>query len=550
LPFQTEYTNKTVRNTEHPSVLTYTSVLPFSPGDYTLFFTCTLCSLSGQDMPNPHQESQITFTCSFTTNNLFSQCDNTETTTGSNVLIKNVNSSETDHMIVSDQSEEKYEDGNREMNETEQGQEDDGKQALREREETNTEQQNREEVPKDVSNGRNAGEARTLVAQTTDRTDMHEDSVGSAKRTGGTSNPETETEDRAEGEVTDGVKDSGQTAEHAPETQIPTQTTTDTTEKSLTPQVNDFMDTQLPLNVCDSSDFSQKVSEKDADCSSLDTGFENDREEQKISLDEPQSVVQEVQPLCHDAEPLNQQSVGRVIEKPTHVKHSKETPEDFPEACSEVLKQSRACTAQTNGQSHHNTNDREREVRQTTNPSDVMTIRKQTDETFDTRANEGGALVRKLCEPQPLSLNSETSAQESGQLRSVVADDEDGADKRRESESNVKTPVKRHRSPSASSYSKEAMEAAHLGREAEHMKTDQGKNDVEAEITKTEADLKLSADPSRENDESSKADAGESSLPCKKTYRSLFEWGAAQRKVLSSRAKSDVCSMHQLSQVN
>ncbi|XP_075327318.1 coiled-coil domain-containing protein 73 [Odontesthes bonariensis] len=491
-------------------------------------------SNGGQDTPNHHQEHisnhHNTFTCSFTP--------------VTNALIKNLNSSETAHIIVSGQSEDKCEDRDREMNETEQGKEEKQEDNIREREGTHAGQQNREEFPKDVSNGRNAGETRTLVAQTTDRTDMHEDSVGSAKGTAGTSNPETETEDRAEGEVTDGVKDRGQTAEHAPETQIPTQTTTDTTEKSLTPQVNDFMDTQLPLNVCDSSDFTQKVIEKDADCSNLDRGFENDTEAQKISLDERHGVIQEVQPLCHDAKPLNQQSVCRVIEKPTHVKNSKETPEDVPEECSEVLKQSRS--AQTNGQSHHNTNDQEREVSQTqtTHPSDAITTEKQTDETFDTRADEGGVLVRKLSEPQALSLNSET--QESGQLGSVVADDEDRADERTESESNVKTPVKSPVRPSAASHLKETMEAVNLKRVAEHMKTDQVKNYVE--ITEMEADLKLPANPSRENEESSKQDAVESPLPCKKTYRSLLEWGAAQRKALSSRAKSEVCAMHQLTQ--
>ncbi|XP_041854198.1 paramyosin-like isoform X2 [Melanotaenia boesemani] len=524
-----------------------------------------LSASGGKDQDNHHLRilnHPAVLACPLTTSDLSSHCNNSET--NSEVLTKNMNNSEID--IVSDLTvskdvlqsklshvsgnttasspecesmdesgkedlltKEKYEEGDGGINEGKLGREIDGKQhSNTEQVENIAEQQNREEFKEDVND---AGEKRTVVAQTTDRADMHEDNVGSAEGTGKTRNPETE--DKADGEVTDGVKERGQTAEHAAETQIPTQTTTDTSQKSLTWQVNDFMDAE-PLTACEPSHISQKVTHKDADSSSLN---------KEVCADEHQRVTQNVLPLCQDAEPLNQ-SICQAIDP------SKETAD-------EVLIQLPTCTSQINvapqdGQSPGNTDFQEQKSSQTEtetcNPSDIITNVKQADETSDTCVSEECVLVKKLTELQPLSQSREPAAQESGQL---MSDGKDGADQWRESQSGGSNTCDTGMAPGTTSCLEETKAAPqpepavqHENRE-KHIQLEKLKEAGNAEITKRETDLKPSAFPSPENDSLSKTDSDESFLSRKKTHRPLFEWGTAQRKIQSSKSKSDVSALHQ-----
>lgn len=193
---------------------------------------------------------------------------------------------------------------------------------IRERQETDA---------KDVKDGRHVQEKCTLTAQTSDGTDVLRDTEGSAKATGETGNTETEIRDKGEGEVTDGVKEKEQTAEsttETPETQIPALTTTDTAEKSLTLQVNDFTDTDPPLNA---ENLCQKVTENDSN------KYKIDKKDVCISESVQSDFTDEVLMLCQGSEPPNDQS-----EPATHQKQenqSRETAGDFPSECFENLSQ-------------------------------------------------------------------------------------------------------------------------------------------------------------------------------------------------------------------
>ncbi|XP_044049413.1 uncharacterized protein LOC122874927 isoform X3 [Siniperca chuatsi] len=205
------------------------------------------------------------------------------------------------------------------------------------------------------------------------------------------------------------------------------------------------------------------------------------------------------------------------------------------------------------------------EMRREVHTSDVM----QTDEMCDTLVSKEFVLMRTMVEPQALPQSQEISEQESGQLKSLVTDDEDGdssAYKMREGQSNVDT-----RENDACESSQEPMEKSNLkdvcvdikmdtvdvesevetGSCQERMKSYKIEDAGDAKTTKCETDLKLSVHPSHENCASPETgsakcyeqspakemlldDNNKSSLPSNKTYRLSFVWGSAQRKTGSS----------------
>ncbi|XP_044049412.1 uncharacterized protein LOC122874927 isoform X2 [Siniperca chuatsi] len=500
-------------------------------------------------------------------------------------------------------SKEKTDEGNGGMSGKEQGGKDDVKQGKnnREEEEINEEQQwNREEVQgEDAKESlESAGEKRgTLMVQTTDRADRREDSQRSTKDAGDTKQPETETKDRAGGEGTDGAEERGKTGLHTPETpetQIPAQTTDRTTKKSNTQKVIDFMDSEPLLAAHEPSDcsqsLSQKVSEKDSDSSHVNKGYEMRREVHTLCFDKhqsvshgPNSVFQAVQRLCHDkvqtfAESLTQMPspILKVFEKTTEEKPSDKLAANIPTEVSEPLNQSSICSSQTNtttlaAQSEGivSIHESETTTTQPSNPSDITSDVMQTDEMCDTLVSKEFVLMRTMVEPQALPQSQEISEQESGQLKSLVTDDEDGdssAYKMREGQSNVDT-----RENDACESSQEPMEKSNLkdvcvdikmdtvdvesevetGSCQERMKSYKIEDAGDAKTTKCETDLKLSVHPSHENCASPETgsakcyeqspakemlldDNNKSSLPSNKTYRLSFVWGSAQRKTGSS----------------
>ncbi|XP_029289988.1 coiled-coil domain-containing protein 73 isoform X2 [Cottoperca gobio] len=493
-------------------------------------------------------------------------------------------------------SKEKSDEGNGRRSETEQGWKDDVKQVKnREEGKRNKEGQwSREEVKgEDVKEGGGAGGKRgTLMAQTTDRADGREDSQGSTEDAGDPKQPETETKDRVEGEGTRGAEERGKTGLHTAETKIPAQTTTDTTiEKSDTQQVIDFMDTEPPLAACEPSDrsqsLSQKVSEKDAYCSHVNKGYESRREVHSLCYDEhqsvnhePNSVIKEVQRLCHD----EVQTFAETLihsEKTTEEKPSEISAANILTELSGPLNQSRFCGPQTNAASLAARLDgtvwdvsiQETTATQTqpSNPSDNPSDMNQTDEMCPAHVNEDCVLVRTTVEPQALPQIKETSEQ-SVQLKSLVSDG-CSAGKKREGQSNVNT-----RENNACETAQEHMEKSNLkdscadnamdtvdlesqvetGSCQEHVKNDKIKDTEDAKTTKSETDLKLSVHPRHQGNalpetgsitccELSPAkemllDETNESLPSKNTYRSSFDWASAQRK------KSDVSILHQFVQ--
>lgn len=459
-----------------------------------------LYSVSGQDTPNKHQQSQFKqplnpsnqFTCTLTNNNPFSLCS-LSGTTGSNSSIlnkhinnSNINESDPDvlsHLIhtsvsdeglliskascVSDTSTESST-GHRPVNESvhslskeksdggmTEGWKDDvkrGKNNIDEQEKNEKQQWNRDEIQgEDVKEGGSAGETRgTLVAQTTDRADRREDSQRSTEDVEDTKQPETETKDTA-----DGAEERGKTGPHMPETQILVQTTTDTTaEKSDTQQVVDFMDTEPPLAACAPSDcsqsLSQKVSEKVEDSSHVNKGFETRREVHTFCSDEHQSVrhgpnsgIQEVQRLGHDE--ANTFAQDQVFEKTTEEMPSDKSAANIPTELCEPQNQSSICSSQINTAAlpaqSDNINNLETKQTQRTNPSDITSNMKQTYEMCDTHVRKDGVLLEIMVEPQALP---QISQQEVGQPKSLVTDDDDDDDcrafKKREGQSNVDTP--------------------------------------------------------------------------------------------------------------
>lgn len=433
--------------------------------------------------------------------------------------------------------------GNREMVESKQGRNNDAQQQnIRAQEEGTSEQQDRGDFQEHVEDGKNAG------VETADRTNTREDILWLTKETGETVNHETETKDRADGEVTYGVKERGQKAEHTSETQIPAQTSTDITEESFTLRVSDCVDTELPLTVCEPSDFSQLLSQKFAEHAEID---------KEVCLDKHQSVSQgtnfdiqdvqsqcphDVQTLCEHAEPESHQSspVGLIFQKATDEKTSKEAV-DFSAESSEILKQlsmyaSQMYDTSLTGQSVCSINVHEWETGQT--QSEICNL-------SDITANV------RLDAPQPLSQCKETAVEGREGLGSVVDGVEDGACKNEEGQSDVNTCEKitcetGQMTAAPSCFKEVTMEAAHLKPESRHCQSMKNDKPVTAK------------DKNRESSEAGNSecheqevgvmrlhDSSESSLSGRKTYSSLFEW----RKALSSRANMDLSMPDRLTQV-
>ncbi|XP_038562126.1 uncharacterized protein LOC119893839 isoform X2 [Micropterus salmoides] len=590
-------------------------------------------SARGQDTPDYHQQSQFEqslnlinlFSCPLTKNNhysLSSLCGSTGSDTSAYMNNSNTRKSDPDVVqnsefihttysvscaglqiskgsCVSDAPtvlNHRYIDGSADLRSKEMG--DEGNGGMSEKEQG---------LKDDVKEGGRAGEERgTLMAQTADRADTQEDSQRSREDAGDTTQPETETKFLAGGEGTDGAEERGKTGLHVPEspqTQIPAQTTT---EKSDAQKVIDFMDTEPPLAACEPSDcsqrHSQKVSEKEADCKEADCshvnkGYDIRREVQTLCSGEhqsvrqgPSSVIQAVQRLCHDeaqtvAESLTQlpSPIHQVFDKTTEEKPSDKLAANIPTDVSEPLNQSSICGPQTNTapaapQSDGIVNTQELETTTTqtqpSNRSDTTSDMKQTDEMCNTYTFHLSEceLVRTVVEPQALPHSQEVSEQETGQLESLVTDDEEGdssAIMKRESQSNADT-----RENDASGTTQKPMERSNLkdagvdivvdlesegesGSCQEHMKSDETEEAGDAKTTKCETDVNLSAHPSHKNDASPEAgtskcceqspakkvfldETNESPLPSNKTYRSSFDWGSAQRKTGSPMSEQNI----------
>lgn len=610
-----------------------------------------LCSLLGQEALNHDHLSQYKqplnhsnlFMCPLITSNLFSHSNTSgsDPDAVSDLIHTSCSVSDNNLQIVKDSSvsgtttassldhrtvygsvdlvsKDKHEKGNVGMNEEESGGEDDWKQEKnnRKEEDTNTEQQwNREKVLRgDVIAGGSTGEKKeTLMIQTTDRADRQEDNKGSTVDAGDTRNPKTETRDRAEGEGIDGVEERGKTAAHTsetPETQIPDQTTADTTiEKSNQQQVIDFMDTEPTLAVSEASDCSQNISVKimDADFSHANKGWGILREEQLLSTLNsvdgqsvncgPNPVIQEVQNLCRsefetqDAESLNQlpNHIHQVFEKTTaEEKPCDKSPNDFTTELSQPLNQSSICCTQTDAgplvtQTDVTVSIQEVETNTaptaTSDPFDIESNMKQTNDMRDTKVTEECLSVGTLVESQSLTISQKISEQENGQRKSLVTDDDDGnssAYRKSKGQSDVDTQenstCQTVQEPMKNSNLKDTcvnimMNNVELESEVEpgscqdHTKNDKIEDTKDAKTTKSEIDLKR-----HRNDESAETECSEcyEQPPAKemlldstdelflhssKTYRSSFDWGSAQRKSAISRTQSDVSIWHQFTEV-
>ncbi|XP_035858597.1 uncharacterized protein LOC116057600 isoform X5 [Sander lucioperca] len=483
-------------------------------------------------------------------------------------------------------SKEKSDEGNGEMSEKEQGWKDDVKQVKNNGEEgerIEEQQWNREEVKgEDVKEGGSAGVKRgTLMAQTTDRADRQDCSQGSTEDAGDPKQPETEKKNRAEGEGTCGAEERGNTGLHTAETQIPSQTTTDTTtKKSNAQQIIDFMDTEPLLAACEPSDCSQslfqKISEKDVDSSHVNKEYEIRREVHTFCSDEHQSgnlgpnfVIQEVQSLFHDEDQTFAKSVSQlpspvhqVSEKTKEEKPSNKSAANILTEPSGPLNQSSICSSQTNSAPLAAPSDgivSVQEFKTTTtqtqlnNPSDITSDMKQTDKMCD---NEECVLVTTMVESQALPQSQVTDNDDNGYS---------SAYKKKESQSNVDTCEN-----DAWETAQELMEKSNLkdacaditmdtvnleswvetGSYQEHMENDEIEDAGHAKTTKSETVLKLSVHPSHESNASPETgskkcyeqspakellldDTIELSLPSNKTYRSAFDLGSAQRKTKS-----------------
>ncbi|XP_030587620.1 coiled-coil domain-containing protein 73 isoform X3 [Archocentrus centrarchus] len=431
----------------------------------------------------------------------------------------------------------------------------------REEEEANIGQQREGVQGEDVKEGGSAGEKRaTAMVQTTARRNRGEDSEGSAK------DAETETKDRAAG-----AKEREKTAAHTPQTQIRVQTITEitdmTAEKSHTLQVIDFMNTEPPLDICESSGFTQslyqKVSEKDAECKHLNNQCETGREYPSASCGQQEvskPCRNEAQSSCGDTESLNHQS-GCHFPETTREKPPTTRAGGFSAGFPEHLNQSN--TSPTNNEPSAGHSDgfvsaeelgASRTQAEICNPSDVTSDMTQTDEKCDTHVSE------KLAEPEQLLQSQGCSEQKDGQLRSVVTVEGEGdssACKGGEGQSYVDTTAcESGRTPMGISHLKNiTMDAINLESEVEteHRKIDHIEDAADAKQTESETDLKLPLRPNQGceqlvSGEKLLEDSAESSLPRKQTFRPLFEWGTAERRIPSSRTKSGVSRVHQLIQ--
>ncbi|XP_032435277.1 uncharacterized protein LOC116730295 [Xiphophorus hellerii] len=423
---------------------------------------------------------------------------------------------------------------------------------------TNNIQQEEKIFQENVKSERNPAEKRTTPVQMVDSSDMHRDSEGSAKATKRTSNPETETRARGEGEVTDGVKERGESAKHAPEspeTQIPALTTADMIEASLGGQVNDFMDTELPSTVCEPLNSTERVSlkttEKDGNVNSEFTVSTN---EHKVTSDQHSICAEDEihiltttdQTSCSEAQSIT------LCQIPGDENPSRETLGAFPAECAsqknpagELEQENNIQVCQTN----------QTETGRYNSPhvnADII----QTDENTDAPVRKESELMR---EPPP-----EISAKESVRLTSAVANDEDDAQKRKWIQPNVNTCETVHIPSSTSCLKDVSMEAILLPDVSpeniqEETKTNTLKDPGLKEITQDKGDLNLSILPSHDGNgwpeldrsqlHQKRPDASfDLSLMSRKPCRSVFDWGAAQRKRFCSGPKSDGAGLLQLNQ--
>ncbi|XP_026221123.1 myosin-1 [Anabas testudineus] len=524
----------------------------------------------GEEVLNHDHQSQYKlplnnsnlFMCPLITNKLLSFGSHSGTGTNTNILNKftcNSNTSGTDPDVVSDfistsssvsdtnfqisngastavpspeRMSDKNEEGNAGMNEK-RGK-DDWKQDHNNRKEDdrNTEQQwNKEEVLRGVVKEEESTEEKrgTLMTQTTDRADREENNKGSAEDEGDTRNPETETRDRAEGEGTHEVEERGKTAVHTsetPDTQIPDQTTADTTiEDSKTQQVIDFMDTKPLPAVSEASDRSLSRQRVDCVC-----------------------VIQE-QHLCHgevqtqDAEPINYlpNHAYQVAEKACNTSAA-----NFPCRFSEPLNESSMCCPQTNAALLVTQTDGAFSIQETnpaateySDPPDIKSNMKQSDEMCDTNVTEDCLLVRTLVESQISPKIS--GVQENRQHEPLVTDDGEGdSSPYRKSEDQLNVDTQENGTCIEESKLKDvcveiAKNTAEFESEVESLKLH------ENESAETECSRCYEQPPVKEVLDNTE----ESFLHISNTYRPSFDWDSAQRKTAISRTKSDVSGLHQ-----
>nr|XP_020460008.1 coiled-coil domain-containing protein 73 isoform X4 [Monopterus albus] len=479
-------------------------------------------------------------------------------------------------------SKEESEEDNIGMNEKKQGGKDE--KHNRKIEEGNTEQLwNREELQ--IGDVKEKGSLRKnsetlIMAQATDR---REDNPRSAEDSGDIRNPETEMRDRADGKGTNGMEKRGKSAPQTPdtpETQILAQATTDTTCKNTNiQQAIDLMDTEPPLPVCEPSDCSQNLYQNDTDKDSgsshvskeCGTGREGQSLHTLNSEDSygPKHVTQEEQSLCHNevklqvAGPHNQlpNQFQQVSKKTTEERPSSKSTANFTTELSESPNESSICTSQTSAAQTGGTVSIQ-ELATTTakpepsNPSDMISDMKQTEEMFHKHTSEECVPVRTMVEPQSLPQSQEISEQENGQLRSQVfdGDGDSCAYKEREGQSNVDT-----QGNDTPTTDQELTEKSNLKDACVDM---MGNVSLESEVkpgncqdklgdasdaraTKSNSDLKSDQRVHKihESPETScskfyklpltkemkVANTDTSSLPSSKTYRS-FDWGSTQRK--------------------
>ncbi|XP_014864692.1 PREDICTED: coiled-coil domain-containing protein 73 isoform X2 [Poecilia mexicana] len=418
---------------------------------------------------------------------------------------------------------------------------------------TNNTEQEEKVLQENVKSERNAAEKRATPVQMADSTDMHRDGEGSAKATERTSNPETRA--RGEREVTDGVKERGESAKHAsesPETQIPALTTADMTEASLGGQVNDFMDTELPSTVCEPLNYTESVSlkttEKDGNVNSEFTVSTNEHkvtsDEHSISAEDELHILTTTdQTSCPEAQSIS------LCQIPGDENPSRETSGAFPAECASQTNPAGELKQEHNMQvCQTNQTETGRRISPHVN-ADMI----ETDENTDAPVSSESELMR---EPPP-----EISAKESVRLTSAVANDEDDAQKRKQIRPNVNACETVHTPSSTSCLKDVSMEAILLpdvSREniQEETKTNTPKDSGLKGIIQDKGDLNLSVRSSHDNNGCPDLDrsqlhqkrpgaSSDLSLMSRKPCRSLFDWGAAQRK----RPKSDGSGLLQLNQV-
>ncbi|XP_054891531.1 coiled-coil domain-containing protein 73-like [Poeciliopsis prolifica] len=415
--------------------------------------------------------------------------------------------------------------------------------------ETNNLEKEEKVFQENLKSERNAAEKRTTPVQMADSTaDMHRDSEGSAKATERTSNPETKTGARGEGEVTDSVKERGESAKHAsksPETQIPALTTADMTEASLSGQVNDFMDTERPSTVCEPVNATDRVSlkttEKDGNVNGEFTVSTNEHkvnsDQHSISAEDEQRILTTMnETSCPEAQSTT------LCQIPGDENPSRETSDAFPAQCASQINSAGELKQEINVQvCQTNQNETGR-----CNPPQVNGDMIQTDENTESE------------------LPPEISAKESVRLTSAVANDEDDAQKRKRIQPNVNTCETVHIPSSTSCLKDVPMEAMLLPDVSteniqEETKTNTLKDPGQKEVTQDKGDPNLSNLPSHDNNGWPELDRSQFlqkrpdasfdlSLMTRKPCRSLLEWGAAQRKRFCPGTKSDGSGLRQLNQ--